>query len=165
MLYRSGQMNLTGFKETLHDYGIRTVVTLRDAADPKDPPPDALEEEYCHKAGVLHVRIAPRIWWSPQGFAPADRGVSRFREIMDDPANYPVLVHCFAGVHRSGAFCAVYRMEYEKWTNAEAIAELRAAGYDTIEDDWDVLHYLERYVPRRLRTAAAEKPDSAEAAE
>jgi predicted protein tyrosine phosphatase len=159
VLYRSGQMNLSGLQQVVFDYGIRTVVTLRDAADPKDPPPDLLEEEYCQDTGILHVRIAPRIWWSSQGFAPADRGVDRFRAIMDDKANYPVLIHCFAGIHRSGAFCAVYRMEYENWTNAEAIAELYAGGYNTLSDDWDVLDYLEHYVPRRLRPAVAQNPD------
>ena len=42
--------------------------------------------------------------------------------VMADPGNYPVLVHCFAGIHRTGAYCAVYRMEFERWDNADAMA-------------------------------------------
>lgn len=147
VLYRSGQMSLSGLQQVVHDYRIKTVVTLRDAADPKDPPPDALEETYCKAAGILHVRIPPREWWSATGRPPADKGVKKFLEIMNDPKNYPVLVHCFAGIHRSGAFCAVYRMETQHWSNAQAIAEVRGAGYGNIDEEWDVLEYLEHYRP------------------
>jgi protein tyrosine/serine phosphatase len=40
---------------------------------------------------------------------------------MDDPANHPVLVHCFAGVHRTGAHIAIYRMVHDRWPNAKAL--------------------------------------------
>jgi len=160
VLYRSGQMSLTGMQQMVHDYGFKTVVTLRDSADPKDPPPDQYEEYYCKAMGILYVRIPPRAWWSPDGSPPIEKSVKRFLQIMDDPKNYPVLVHCFAGIHRSGAFCAIYRMEYEHWSNAAALAELRAAGYCHLEDEWDLLNYLEDYVPRAQRPAAAAKGES-----
>ncbi len=53
-------------------------------------------------------------------------GVRKFREVMSDPNNYPVLVHCTAGIHRTGAYCAIYRMEFEHWTNERAIDEVKA---------------------------------------
>ena len=48
---------------------------------------------------------------------------------MDDPANHPVLLHCRAGLHRTGVLAAVYRMEYQGWTPAQAIDELKAYGF------------------------------------
>ncbi len=153
VLYRSGQMSLAGLQNAVHDYGIKTVVTLRDAYYPNDPPPDLAEEEFCKNANIKYCRISPRKWWAPDGSVPAEKGVRIFRRIMDDPKNYPVLIHCFAGVHRTGAFCAVYRMEYEHWTNEQAIAEMRACGYKDLEDEWDLLGYLEQYQPRWKRTA------------
>src|SRR5690348_7610165 len=60
VLYRSGQLSLGGFQRVLHDYGIKTVVTLRDAYRPGDPPPDRAEEELCKKLEITHVRIPPR---------------------------------------------------------------------------------------------------------
>jgi tyrosine-protein phosphatase SIW14 len=154
VLYRSGQMSLDALKRQIHDRDIRTVVCLRDAV-PGRPSPDRTEEEYCLKQGIRYVRIPPRHWEAADGTTPADEGVRTFLEIMADTRNHPVLIHCFAGVHRTGAYCAVYRMEFEGWSNEEAIAELKDLGYAHLEEEWDILNYLERYQPRlRNRTAA-----------
>jgi hypothetical protein len=158
VLYRSGQLSLAGLQRLLHDYGINTVVTLRDATHPGDGPPDLDEELYCKKAEIKYVRIAPREWWASDGSVPAEKGVARFREIMKDPRNYPVLIHCYAGIHRTGAFCAVYRMEFEHWTNAQAIDEMKAYGYTTLTDDWDLLTYLESYQPSWQKKVAQPNP-------
>ena len=66
---------------------------------------------------------------------------------MKDPRNHPVLVHCFGGIHRTGAYCAIYRMEFEHWPNARAISEMKACGYVTLGDEWDILGYVEQYRP------------------
>ncbi|HMC66841.1 MAG TPA: hypothetical protein VKI65_18035, partial [Gemmataceae bacterium] len=55
--------------------------------------------------------------------------------------------------HRTGAFCAVYRMEYQHWTNADAIQEVKDFGYSNLDDEWDILTYLEEYRPRWRQTA------------
>ena len=151
VLYRSGQMTITGLKAAVHERGIKTVITLRDSASANEPPPDLSEENYCLAEGLNYVRISPRTWWSPDGSIPAEIGVRRFLEVMDNADNFPVLIHCFAGIHRTGAFCAIYRMEYDRWSNEEAIAELYACGYKYLEDEWDLLDFLKSYVPRWKR--------------
>jgi len=148
VLYRSGQMSLAGMKQVLRDYNIKTVVTLRDAYTEGETPPDWQEERFCKAEELNYYRIRPERWWASDNSVPAAKGIRRFLQIMDNPANYPVLVHCFAGIHRSGAYCAVYRMEYEHWSNARAIAEMKACGYCNIGDEWDLLGYLEEYQPR-----------------
>jgi protein tyrosine/serine phosphatase len=152
VLYRSGQLSRVGLERVLHDYGIRTVVTLRDpAVSGKEP--DWGEEEFCRQRDLNYVRIPPRPWGrATDGPAPADAGVKAFVEIMADPANHPVLVHCFAGVHRTGACIAVYRMEFDGWSNEQALEELRAGGYHNLDDEPDVLAYLTRYRPRQQST-------------
>jgi protein tyrosine/serine phosphatase len=147
VLYRSGQLSLSALQRQIHDRDIRTIVCLRDAV-PGRPAPDRTEEEYCVKHGIRYVRIPPRNWEGPDGTSPADEGVRVFLQVMSDPRNYPVLIHCFAGVHRTGAYCAVYRMEFEGWSNEAAIAELKELGYAHLEEEWDILNYLERYKPR-----------------
>jgi tyrosine-protein phosphatase SIW14 len=151
VLYRSGQMTIAGLKSVVHDHGIKTVVSLRDSVYSNDPPPDLAEENYCLAEAIRYVRISPRSWWAPDGSIPAEIGVNRFLEVMDDPTNYPVLIHCFGGIHRTGAFCAVYRMDKQHWTNEQAIQELRAGGYKELTDDWDLLHFLKKYQPRWQR--------------
>ena len=159
VLYRSGQLTLAGLKRIVHDYDIKTVVTLRDAMYAGTTPPDLAEETYCNAEELNYYRIPPRNWWAADGSVPAEAGVRKFLEIMDDPANYPVLVHCFAGMHRTGAHCAIYRMEFDHWNNEQAIAEMKRCGYKNIDDEWDLLGYLEHYRPRwhiKHGTSAAE---------
>lgn len=149
VLYRSGQLSSRGMERVLHDYGIRTVVTLRDAEIEGEQPPDWQEEAFCKKMDIQHVRIRPQRWWSPTGGpVPAESGVKKFLAVMDDPANFPVLIHCMAGIHRTGAHIAIYRMEHDRWSNERALQELRDCGYDHLDDEWDVLGYLESYQPR-----------------
>jgi protein tyrosine/serine phosphatase len=72
-----------------------------------------------------------------------------------------VLVHCCAGVHRTGAYCAIYRMEFEGWTNAEALAEMKALGYSNLDEEWDIRGYLESY--RRGERVRIPTPSTARA--
>jgi hypothetical protein len=46
---------------------------------------------------------------------------------MDNSDNYPVLIHCF-GTGRAEMYSALYRIEYEKFTN-----EAARQGENTIE--------------------------------
>jgi tyrosine-protein phosphatase SIW14 len=143
VLYRSAQMTLPGLKRVLHDYGIRTVISLRY----EDRPDDLAEEEFCRKEEVAFYRLPPKHWDTTDGPAEAEPNVRKFRDIIGDADNYPILVHCFAGIHRTGAYVAIYRMEREHWTNEAAIAELKELGYDHLFDELDVLGYLEQYRP------------------
>jgi tyrosine-protein phosphatase SIW14 len=148
VLYRSGQLSRDGLKRAIHEYGIRTVITLRAADEPDALPPDWEEEQFCRKEELYHYRLRPQCWWSPEGPVPASANVKKFLEVLDDPKHHPVLVHCFAGAHRTGAYCAIFRMEYDRWDNEEALQEVFTAGYDHLYQEEDVLGYLQTYRPR-----------------
>lgn len=142
VLYRSGQLPIHRVQQFVLTHGIRTVVCLRDG----DKEDDQAEEGWIKARGFNFVRIPPRKFWpDANGNIPADESVAEFRKVMDDPANYPVLVHCYAGIHRTGTMCAVFRMDYQGWTNEEAMAEMRTFGYTMLDDHEDVLGYLTRY--------------------
>jgi tyrosine-protein phosphatase SIW14 len=144
VLYRSGQLSVERLRQVVNDHGIRTVISLREGSKPDDQH----EEAWVKSSGRKFVRIQPPQWFPDNdGKIPAEASLKRFREVMEDPANYPVLVHCFAGYHRTGAMCAVFRMDYQRWTNAEAMAEMRLMGYTILDDHEDVRTYLTNYRP------------------
>lgn len=150
VLYRSGQLTPTGLKYTLRRHQIKTVVTLRTVRDPDKPYLDEWEADVCATHGVRHIRIVPRAWLVDEnGELPAEEVVREFLAVMDDSANHPVLIHCFAGVHRTGTLCAVYRVEYQGWTADRAIAEMETFGFKPGRDREAIEGYLRASGPRR----------------
>lgn len=150
VFYRSGQMKLTGMHKLVTQAGIRTVITLRDSENPGDPPPDAEEEAWCRKQEINYVRLTPKSWEIKNGEAPVTSNIRVYLKTLDQPENYPILVHCFAGIHRTGAYTAIYRIEKEGWTVERALAEMRALGYDRIDEEKDILGFFESYQPGKL---------------
>ncbi len=150
VLYRSGQLTPTGLEWVLRNYHIRTVVTLRTVRDPGRPYLDAWEEGVCASHGARHVRITPRVW-TPDvaGVPPADTVVRDFLAIAGDSSNHPVLVHCFAGIHRTGAMCAAFRMEFQGWPAERAIAEMRDCGFKPGTGNDEIEDYFRAYQPGR----------------
>jgi tyrosine-protein phosphatase SIW14 len=56
---------------------------------------------------------------------PTAEQLAMFRDIVNDPAQQPVFVHCKGGKHRTGVMTAVYRMENDGWTAAQAFKEMK----------------------------------------
>jgi tyrosine-protein phosphatase SIW14 len=155
VLYRSAQLTIPGLQRMVHDYRIKTVVSLRFGEKANDQ----AEEKYCQENGINFVRIPPRSWtFNEDGEAPASIGLAKWREVMADEKNYPVLLHCFAGTHRTGAYVAVYRMDFEGWTNEQALHELRGLGYVTLDEDKDVFEYLSTYRPSPTPIVPVSRP-------
>jgi len=151
VLYRSGQLTPHGLDTIVKEHGIRTVISLRTSRDPNKPHPDTFEEDYCNSHGMKFVRLIPKVWSVQDGKVPAQVNVDKFLEVMNDKANHPVLIHCFAGIHRTGTFCTIYRMEYNGWSSAEALAELRSLGYENVDDHVEVVDFLTKYKPQATK--------------
>ena len=148
-LYRCGQLTPAGLDRVIRERGVRTVVTFRAARKAGDKAPDEWEEKFCEERGVNHKRIPPRVWGADEdGDIPAEEAVREFLAVMDKPANRPVLVHCFAGVHRTGTMCAIYRMEYNGWSPARALREMHHMGFDPSDMHPHIRDYLTNYKPR-----------------
>ncbi len=143
VLYRSAELDLDGLKHVVREYGIRTIVDLRDG----ETALDRSEADWATSIGLNHVRIPPRSWWAVGGPAPAEIGLAEFRRVMRDPAQRPVLVHCFGGIHRTGIYCAIYRMDFQHWNRLDAMAEMRTMGYTILDEHQDVLAFLLNHRP------------------
>ncbi len=159
--YRSGQMTVTGFCDVIERYKIKTIINLQhEEPDPlladhwlgagKIP-----ESELCKQLGVRYVLITPDILPPGNRLDSIPPAVEDFLKVLDDESNYPILLHCKAGLHRTGRLTAIYRMEYQGWTPGEALREARANGYGFLmasEGDVYVIQFIQNYVPRRLRS-------------
>ncbi len=153
VFFRSGQMKLPALGKLASQHGIRTVISLRDAEHPGDPPPDADEEAWCRQQEIRYLRLSPKSWEAKNGEAPVLDNIRQYLELLDRPDSYPILIHCFAGIHRTGAYTAIYRMEKEGWSVARATDEMRALGYDRLDEEKDILGFFENYQPGKLKAS------------
>jgi protein tyrosine phosphatase (PTP) superfamily phosphohydrolase (DUF442 family) len=155
-VYRSGQMTAEGVADAVRRLGIRTVVNLQNEAP--DPLLDSgrRESELVRGEGVRFVFIDVDLLDPLDVPASRPSAVDAFLRVMDDPDNYPVLVHCRAGLHRTGVLIGVYRMEYERWSRDEAIRELKAHGFGnsqaTSRNDY-ITQYLLIYQSRAANSS------------
>ena len=156
-VYRSGQLTADGFRQAIRQYGIKTVINLQDddtstAGDERNPmlplnpfSKDKTDErKVVEDAGAAYIQFDGNAL-NQDGTKGRAKLVDDYLAVMDDEANYPVLYHCKAGLHRTGWITAVYRMEYEKRTQAEVLDELRANGFGDFKAT-DANVYIKRYI-------------------
>jgi protein tyrosine/serine phosphatase len=55
-----------------------------------------------------------------------------FLKVLEDPANWPVYIHCAQGRDRTGYNAAAYRMVVQGWSAAEALEEMNAFHFNRI---------------------------------
>ena len=87
---------------------------------------------------------------------PSKDKVAQFLEIVNDPANQPVYVHCQGGRHRTGVMTAVYRMTNDRWTADQAFAEMKKYRYgaDFLHPEFKQFVYGYQPEVRALEVAA-----------
>jgi protein tyrosine/serine phosphatase len=164
-VYRSGQMTAEGFADAVARFKIRTIVNLQDDFPDPDVEEDfwsgrtVKESEMCRRLGVRFVLIKPDL--ISRKAVPSERpaAIDEMLALMDEQGSYPVLIHCKAGLHRTGVMAAVYRMEYQGWTPAEAYRELKAHGFGdwacTSANDYVVQYVLTYRRGLRLKSGGA----------
>jgi protein tyrosine/serine phosphatase len=111
-VYKSGAIKPEKIEDYTSKYGIKTIIDLRNEVS--DGYTSAMEKEAVDKIdGVEYIRIL-----SPQ--LPTKANIEQFLKILDDKTKYPVLIHCYHGLGRTMLYTAIYRIEYEGFTNREA---------------------------------------------
>ena len=115
-LWRGSQPTAEGFRN-LEKLGVRTIVSFRHDND--DLP--LLKE-----TGLKYLRIPSR------AFRPKDANIARFLKLMEDPAHWPVFIHCAQGRDRTGYNAAAYRMVYQGWKAEDAIAEMKTFRFNRV---------------------------------
>ena len=110
--YRGSQPNGRDYTD-LAALGVKTVIDLQE-----DGPP--IERQLVESAGMRFFRIPMNT-----RKAPTSDDLSRFLQLVNDPANQPVYVHCAGGRHRTGVMTAFYRMTHDGWNSDQAFKEMK----------------------------------------
>ena len=71
--------------------------------------------------------------------------VDSFLKLVNDPANWPVYVHCKGGRHRTGAMGAVYRFEKYGWDYEQVYAEMKKFDFYTRWGHGDFKKFVQDY--------------------
>ena len=143
-VYKSGVIPPDEIEEYVKKYNIKSIVDLRfpgtgdDVNNPEIPAELTAEKEAVSKIpGVNYFNNG-----SDQ--VPSQKNIDVFFKIMDNPDNYPVLIHCYHGVGRAELFSALYRIEYEGWAPDEARNNTRLltkwSSFDLGKPKGDFLH-------------------------
>jgi protein tyrosine phosphatase (PTP) superfamily phosphohydrolase (DUF442 family) len=142
-LYRGAFPSPAGVRY-LQALGVKTVVCFRQRHS-------CCEE--VEAAGLTYVDLGLQagIFGSEP---PTEDQVQRFFSVLLDPARQPVFICCKRGKDRTGTMAALYRLEVDGWTNAEAIQEMQAFGYHDIYRD--LIRFVRAYRPRGFTAPAPE---------
>jgi tyrosine-protein phosphatase SIW14 len=134
-LYRGGQPLAGGIKK-LSELGIKTIINLRGEDENT-----RAEQKEAEAAGLHYFSVALA------GLSrPDDRQVARALEIIDDPENGPVFLHCKRGSDRTGTVVAIYRITHENWTAERAKSEAKEYGLSWME--FGMKDYISDYFTR-----------------
>lgn len=156
-VYKSGVIPPEELPDYINKYHIKSVIDLRFPGtndlvnNPEIPKELTAEQEAIAKIkGVTYFNNG-----SDQ--VPNQENLDRFFKIMDNKANYPVLIHCYHGIGRAEMYAALYRIEYENFTNEAARNGVRAlVKWSSFDDGTPKGEYLKAYKSRKQ--VAAEKP-------
>jgi tyrosine-protein phosphatase SIW14 len=166
VLYRSGQLTKKGLLRVMHELNIGTVINLRAGDSDQRINTTSWEAELCDRNFVTFVPIALGSPDNPDQITPEasrraiDTAVEQFLEVIDNPEAYPrpILIHCLAGMHRTGVLCALFRMEAQGWSKEQALAEMKELGYRDFSGPDPLRDFVVRWTPTHARTTISSSP-------
>jgi protein tyrosine phosphatase (PTP) superfamily phosphohydrolase (DUF442 family) len=136
-LYRGGYTEPWPLERVIRQYGIRHILCLMNLTP--DDPRLFKEEKVASETGVVLKEI-PMPGNGCADFASLDAAA----DYIANPADRPLFVHCAAGVQRTGAAIAAYRLKHGGWSYAQAIAEAEKYGLNR-HDNPKLYDHLKRY--------------------
>ncbi|MES2545967.1 MAG: dual specificity protein phosphatase family protein [Bacteroidota bacterium] len=149
-VYKSGVIPPDEIESYVKKYHIKSIVDLRMPGtndlvlNPEKPGELAAEKKAVAKiTGVNYYS-------NPSEQVPNEKNIAAFTKIMDDKSNYPVLIHCYHGTGRAEMYSAIYRIEYENFSNEEARNNVRTmVKFSSFDDGKPKGEYLKSYKSRK----------------
>ncbi|HYR84775.1 MAG TPA: dual specificity protein phosphatase family protein [Terriglobia bacterium] len=140
--YRGAQPENRDYAD-LATLGVKTVIDLTRDGRPDEP-------GFVEAAGMKFYRIP-----LTTSDRPSEAAVTQFLKLVNDPANFPVYVHCQGGRHRTGVMTAVYRMTQDGWTADRAYAEMKQYRFEGFPGHPVLKNFVYDYYSRKDRPRIA----------
>ena len=149
-VYKSGVIPPDEIAGYVKDNHIKSVIDLRfpgtnDLINNPENPAELIAE-------IKAVHAIPGVNYFNVGSdqVPVQKNLDAFFKIMDNKANYPVLIHCYHGIGRAEMYSAIYRIEYENFTNEDARKGVRTlVKWSSFDDGTPKGEYLKAYKSRK----------------
>ncbi len=118
----------------LQEMGVKSIVTMTE---------NSLPESWVANISYLHV---PTEDLTAPDLETIDHTVDFVRERIQE--NEPVMVHCAAGIGRTGTILACYLIKFEKYTAKKAIEKVRKERPGSIQSESQeiAVSYYEKFL-------------------
>ncbi len=129
-IYRGGRPTENGIK-ILQQKGFKTIINLEDSASAV-----ATEITNVAKTSLREILIPFASLRTPQ-----DSNVKAVLDLLNDPGNYPIYIHCQHGEDRTGLLVGLYRVAHGM-AAADAYKQMLDLGFHQIL--FPLNHYFEK---------------------
>ena len=133
-------------------HGVKTDLSLR-RKEPRlrtglffkrSKPDGPSEAQWAGASGIRYLRwpLGDEVYWpwvSPWHF-------ENLFGLFDEPDNWPIVVHCAEGRHRTGTYAALFRLEYDRWDVERTLAEMYSFDFGPVQFIQE--HNLRTYLAR-----------------
>lgn len=157
-VYKSGVIPPDELESYIKKYHIKSVVDLRfpgttDLINNPEIPAELTAE----KKAIAKIK-GVNYFNNGSDQVPAQKNLDIFFKIMDNKDNYPVLIHCYHGIGRAEMYSALYRVEYENFTNEQARKGVRTLiKWSSFDDGTPKGEFLKAYKSRKELEAKKSK--------
>lgn len=150
-VFSSGVIPPEKIKDYVEDNNIKTIIDFRhpeiiDELNPANIDDITKERNAVSKIDNVNYHNIP----SDQ--VPTQQNLDSLFNILDNEDVYPVLMHCYHGTGRAQIYSAIYRIEYEDFTNEEARKKTRTLlKFSSFDDGKPKGEFLKNYESRNKK--------------
>lgn len=148
--YKSGTIPPDKIKDYVEKYHIKSIVDFRGpVTQDKINNPESWTEINEEKAATAKIP-GLNYYNIPSDQVPTEETLNKYYKVIDDPKNYPILVHCYHGIGRAQVYSAVYRIEKENYSNEDARQKAAfPVTFSSFDDGTPKGEFLKSYVSRK----------------